>query len=518
MPVPTLSAVRGWDTEHLTEAAGHWTRTATVWEESFTTLATRIACPGGAVWEGRSAESAHQRLHADRMAVIELADQLHSASLIAQSGATEISRARLAVLRVVRSAENAGFVVGEDFSVTDPHFYIGVTAAARQAQAADFAGELRSTLGMLMAADHDVAAKLAAATTGLGEADFPESGRAALESADPHGTLRRIEDSNRRLLDELEQQYRQLPEGQVKTDRLADIAGIRHSMTTPDSHLVYIARPDDPSQMVHAAVAIGDPYAAEHISVTVPGVGSTTRTSLPAMTKEAEELVREARTIATATGLSDNVSAIAYMGYQPPLTMTSTEIFDDDLAQAGAVELRSFLNGLNGAAKPGHTTALFGHSYGSLTSGIALRDGGGALVDNVVLYGSPGFGATTAAQLGLHDEQLFVMTAPDDPIANQIGTLAPLHGWGADPNTIVGHHYLFTHLETQATTVHGTDNTGRTVEWEKTAARGHSEYGRAATERITGFNLAAILLNQPELAVKARPSYTKYTNYSWMGR
>lgn len=515
MPVPTLSAVRGWDTEHLTEAAGHWTRTATVWEENFTALATRIAYPGGTPWQGRSAESAHQRTHSDRMAVIGLADQLLSASLVAQSGATEISRARLVILRVVRAAESAGFLVGEDFSVTDPHFYPAVTAAARQAQAVGFAAELRSTVGMLMAADRDVAAKLTAATTGLGEAAFPESGRAALDFADPHATLRRIENSNRKLLDELERQYRQLPEGQIKTDRLADIAGIRKSMTTPDSHLVYIARPEDPSQMVPAAVAIGDPYSAEHISVTVPGVGSATRKSLSTMTQEAGELVREARKIATVAGLSDNVSAIAYMGYQPPLTMTSTEVFDDDLAQAGAVELRSFLKSLNATAKPGHTTALFGHSYGSLTSGIALKDGGGALVDNVVLYGSPGFGATTAAQLGLRDEQFFVMTAPDDPIANQIGTLAPLHGWGADPNTVVGHQYLFTHLETQATTVHGTDSTGRTVEWEKTAARGHSEYGRAATERITGFNLAAILLDQPELAVKARPSYT---NYSAMNR
>ncbi len=511
MPIPTLSAIRGWDSEHLTDAAGHWTRTAMVWEENFTALATRIAYPGGTLWEGRSAESAHRRTHADRMVVIALADQLHSASLIARSGATEISRARLAVLRVVRAAEAAGFLVGDDFSVTDPHFYPAATAGGRHSQAVGFAGELRSTVGMLVAADKDVAVKLTAATAGLREAAFPESGGAAVDFADPHATLRRIEDSNRKLLDELEQQYRQLPEGQIKTDRLADIAGIRKSMTTPDSHLIYLARPEDPSQMVPAAVAVGDPYAAEHISVTVPGVGSASRKSLSAMTQEAGELVREAREIAAVTGLSDSVSAIAYMGYQPPLTMTSAEIFDDDLAQVGAVELRSFLSALNATAKPGHTTALFGHSYGSLTSGIALKDGGGAMVDNVVLYGSPGFGATTAAQLGLRDEQLFVMTAPDDPIANQIGALAPLHGWGADPNTVVGHRYLFTHLETQATTVHGTDSLGRAVEWEKTAARGHSEYGRAATERITGFNLAAILLDEPDLAVKAHPSYADYS-------
>lgn len=506
MSVPTLAAVRRWDTDHLIAAAGSWTTAATVWEDDFTELAGRMIAPGGLPWEGQAAEAAQRRSHTDRMNVIGLADQLHSASSIARTGAGEISHARRAVLRVVRAAESAGFIVGEDFSVSDPHFHSAATATARRAQAVALAGELRTTVAILVAADRGVAVRLSAATAGLGGAAFPESGGGAADLDGPHGTLRRIEDSNLTLLDELEQEFRQLPEGRIKTDRMADIAGIRRSLAAPDSHLIHIDRPEDPSQMIPAAVAVGDPYAAEHISVTVPGVGSTTRKSLPTMTQEAGELVREAREIATAAGYSDDVAAIAFMGYQPPLTMTSPEIFDDDLAQAGADRLRSFLTGLETAAKPGHTTALFGHSYGSLTSGIALREGAGASVDNVVLYGSPGFQASAPSQLGLRDDQFFVMSAPDDPIANQIGALAPLHGWGADPNTVVGDQYLFTHLETRATTVHGTDGLGRAVELEKTAARGHSEYGRAATERITGFNLAAILLDHPELAVKAHPS------------
>jgi hypothetical protein len=128
------------------------------------------------------------------------------------------------------------------------------------------------------------------------------------------------------------------------------------------------------------------------------------------------------------------------------------------------------------------------------------------MVDNVVLYGSPGFAATSAAQLGLRNDQFFVMSAPDDLIAKTIGGAAPLHGWGADPNTVVGGQYLFTHLETQAGTVSlGTDSMGRAIEWDKIAAHGHSEYGRNATERMTGFNLAAILLDRPDLTVKAVP-------------
>ena len=301
-----------------------------------------------------------------------------------------------------------------------------------------------------------------------------------------------------------------LPDGQIKTDRLADIAGIEKSLEVRDSHLIYIARPDDPSQMVPAAVSVGDPYAADHVSVTVPGVGSTTRKSLSTMTEEAAELKREADRISAAVvkvgQTPETVAAIAYMGYQPPLTMTSPEMLNDGLAQAGAPKLNAFLGDLNAAAKPGHTTALYGHSYGSLMSGIALKEGAGSMVDNVVLYGSPGFAATSPAQLGLRNDQFFVMSTPDDFIANTIGGAAPLHGWGADPNTVVGGQYLFTHLETQAGTVSlGTDSMGRAIEWDKIAAHGHSEYGRNATGRMTGFNLAAILLDRPDLTVKAVP-------------
>jgi hypothetical protein len=181
--------------------------------------------------------------------------------------------------------------------------------------------------------------------------------------------------------------------------------------------------------------------------------------------------------------------------------LDSPETLTDDLAAANAPCLTAFLRDLQSAGKPGHTTALFGHSYGSLMSGIALRDGAAGLVDNVVLYGSPGFEAASPAQLGLRDEQFFVMTAPDDLIANPIGRLAPAHGWGADPNAVIGNHYVFTHLETRA----GTVDLGNGNVWEVGAAHGHSDYPRNATQRMTGFNLAAILLDRADLAVRAEP-------------
>lgn len=73
------------------------------------------------------------------------------------------------------SAHEAGFVVGEDFSVTCPGLFDPITAAARQAQAEAIATDLRATVGILVATDTEVAASLTAATSGVGATVFPES-------------------------------------------------------------------------------------------------------------------------------------------------------------------------------------------------------------------------------------------------------------------------------------------------------------------------------------------------------
>lgn len=173
---PTLSEVRRWGTGHLTEAADNWTKTATVWEDQFAELVSRVAAPAGSPWEGRAADTAQHRAHSDHMTVIGLADQLHTASGIARRGATEIAEARRLALRTVESAESVGFTVGEDFSVTDPRSYDANTAAVRQAQAESFATDLRARVGVLAATDSSVAGELTATTAGLGTSVFPEAG------------------------------------------------------------------------------------------------------------------------------------------------------------------------------------------------------------------------------------------------------------------------------------------------------------------------------------------------------
>ena len=87
------------------------------------------------------------------------------------------------------------------------------------------------------------------------------------------------------------------------------------------------------------------------------------------------------------------------------------------MARAGAVSLARFYDGIQGArdAGPAHLTAI-GHSYGSLTTGLALQQPGDHGVSDAIFYGSPGEEASTPAQLNLASGHALRDGDPDDPI------------------------------------------------------------------------------------------------------
>jgi hypothetical protein len=182
----TASAVRGWDTTHLTDAATYWTKTATAWEDTFTRLSQSVSNPGGTPWLGEAADAAQQRAYADRLNVIGAADQLHNASTVARAGADEIRSAKAAVLAAMQRAEQAGFTVGEDFSVTSRKAASPAAMAARQAQAQALATDIRARVGELIAADQQVAGRIAAAADGLDRAGFADTDTTAPGSKKPN--------------------------------------------------------------------------------------------------------------------------------------------------------------------------------------------------------------------------------------------------------------------------------------------------------------------------------------------
>lgn len=166
-----------------------------------------------------------------------------------------------------------------------------------------------------------------------------------------------------------------------------------------------------------------------------------------------------------------------------------------------APEDLSFDQGIN-ASRPEdpHLTAL-GHSYGSLTTGIALNSHTG--VDDAVFFGSPGISDTPAGQqlgeaeirrMQLPEGHAYNLEADGDVVAD-IGSLS--HGrYGTDPSEMAGMNQLETGA---AVTPDGRPLAGST---------GHSEYTKTmpdgTTDSTSKYNIAAVVSGHAELAIPAR--------------
>ncbi|RDI56002.1 alpha/beta hydrolase [Nocardia mexicana] len=271
-----------------------------------------------------------------------------------------------------------------------------------------------------------------------------------------------------------------------------------------------------------AAVAVGDPDSADHVSVSAPGLGSNIDRSLEGMVGEADDMKAETEWQLTMAGRGDEkVSTIAWFGYDPPQgsfddpKLDTLNVMWEGRAQEGAKPLADFYNGLDVASTDNdpHITAL-GHSYGSLTTSLALQEKAGG-VDDVVFYGSPGLGGhapalgasglgaiinpvgalatetglndtvDNAGDLGLQDRHVYEMTEKGDPVAN-------LDRFGRSP----GKMDWVNHLSTDPITADGRTYTG---------ASGHAEYPRLDNDTQTlhrsGYNLAAVVAGLPDNAI-----------------
>ncbi|UXA04437.1 hypothetical protein KXD96_15535 [Mycobacterium sp. SMC-2] len=166
----TLSEIRAWSTEPLVNAATYWSKTADQWEDVFLTMRSQSQ---SITWQGAGGDALRQRTSADLSTVSGKADQLRQAAGIARNGASDISAAQHRALYAVEDAQNAGFDVGEDLSVS--YTERGGTPAeqaARQAQAEQLASEIWSRAAALEGADAKVAGQLTATAGDVGNVSF----------------------------------------------------------------------------------------------------------------------------------------------------------------------------------------------------------------------------------------------------------------------------------------------------------------------------------------------------------
>jgi hypothetical protein len=306
---------------------------------------------------------------------------------------------------------------------------------------------------------------------------------------------------------------------------LPDLQAVDKALkASPDRKLMLLDT--QTGKQVHAAIAVGDPDTATHVSVTAPGLNTTVHGSVETMAEEASRLRGEAlRQLRNTPGHElDSVSAIAWIGYDAPQVpgldnagkslAGGWDVSHDTLARAGAHDLARFYDGIQAAHRggPADLTAI-GHSYGSLTTGLALQEPGEHAVSRALLYGSPGIEAATPQQLHLRPGQVFAMETPDDPIqwvydGRAVAQGIPILGSYADaelgnfgPNPAANPN--FTRLATGPAAVPDGHGGALTLQ----GAHGHSDYPRFPGDggiRTTNYNIAAVLAGLADQAVRGK--------------
>jgi hypothetical protein len=191
-PLPTLSQIRNWDTEHLSQAAEDWETEAQRWENTYEQNYKRLAETD---WKGQGRGAALERAGLDLVKVRGPAWQLREAATTARYGFAQQNGAKQSALDAIADAEQAGFNPTEDLSVTDRQTGgSAATRAARQAQAQALAAQIRHRAALLVASNQEVATKITAAAGNIGELSFNEpTGVAATRSTQKNNGIQPVD-------------------------------------------------------------------------------------------------------------------------------------------------------------------------------------------------------------------------------------------------------------------------------------------------------------------------------------
>lgn len=165
--LPSRSEIEEWDTSDLSTAATAWRQAATASEDAFEQHGQNIAAPGGTTWEGDAKDAALDRVTADIAVVRGLSEALQAAAGIAENGVIDIKAAQREALDAIIAAENDGFSVAEDLSLTDTQTVDAISMAARQTAATEHAEDIRWYAERLAQADALVGKRLQTKATEL---------------------------------------------------------------------------------------------------------------------------------------------------------------------------------------------------------------------------------------------------------------------------------------------------------------------------------------------------------------
>ena len=226
-------------------------------------------------------------------------------------------------------------------------------------------------------------------------------------------------------------------------NRLADLNAISEQLGSNPGATLLVLEPGELGENVRAAIAIGDVDNAQHVATFVPGMGSNCRDNGRLNVEFAKNLQWAADTYGSPT--DGSVAAIAWMGYEAPADITKTgdlSVMSTDKAEAGAEKLNGFVTGIHAwRSERGMDVhqSVISHSYGSTTAGIAMRDIGEGVVDDLVYTGSPGAGVSSVGTLGVDSDHTWVSATPHlDPVRG----IGPDSTFGRNPEHLEGIGHL----------------------------------------------------------------------------
>ncbi|MER6071517.1 alpha/beta hydrolase [Streptomyces sp. NPDC001817] len=201
-------------------------------------------------------------------------------------------------------------------------------------------------------------------------------------------------------------------------------AAADRALAAPSRHLLTF----DGRGTGRATEVLGDLAHADRVAVLVPG-SDTSLDTYARFHKAAAALYTD---LTHRAPRGTRTAVVAWLGYETPATV-STTVTTTTRAKEAAPQLRAFIRHLR-AATPGQAhISLLCHSYGTAVCGRAAA---GLDAEDIVLVGSPGTGADSAAALHTR-ARVWAARGSEDWIAEVPHVSATLFGTtvglGADP-------------------------------------------------------------------------------------
>ncbi|MFJ9904369.1 alpha/beta hydrolase [Streptomyces sp. NPDC101152] len=236
----------------------------------------------------------------------------------------------------------------------------------------------------------------------------------------------------------LDAAYRANREDAARASRMAEAHGDRsraaadRTLAAPSRHLLQF----DGRGAGEATEVLGDLTHADHIAVLVPG--SDTSLDTYARFHSAASALYRRLLQEQPTAPRTAVAVVAWLGYRTPGTV-SPSVLTAGRADQAAPHLREALRDLRRVAGDGPGISLLCHSYGSVVCARAAAGLDALGVTDLVLVGSPGTGAGSAAALHTR-ARVWAGRGAGDWVGDVphirgrlLGFFGPTVGFGTDP-------------------------------------------------------------------------------------